>query len=58
MKFIVMSLLFAALVLNLQAGKVTWKDDGTIIIVGTEGKGCSEDSFTVEDKNTTQPNCS
>ena len=59
MKFILASLLFVSLLVTLQAGKVTWSDDGKAIISGTEGEGCNQQSaFEIEDKNTTKANCS
>ena len=57
MKFIGVSLLLVSLVVNLQAGKVTWGEDGATI-TGTIGEGCSQSGFGTEDKNTTKANCS
>ena len=58
MKFILASLLLVTLVINLEAGKVTWSDDGKAIIAGTEGQGCTQSAFEIEDENTTKANCS
>jgi len=58
MKFILASLLLVSLVVNLEAGKVTWSENGTAIIAGTEGQGCTQSGFGTEEKNTTKPNCS
>jgi len=59
MKFILSSLSFLSLVVTLQAGKVTWSDEGKAIIAGTAGEGCNQQSaFEIEDENTTKANCS
>jgi len=59
MKFVLSSLLFVSLVVTLQAGKVTWSDDGKAIIAGTAGEGCNQEiAFEIEDENTTKANCS
>jgi len=59
MKFILSSLSFLSLVVTLQAGKVTWSDEGKAIIAGTVGEGCNQQSaFEIEDENTTKANCS
>jgi len=59
MKFIVGSLLLVTLVVNLEAGKVTWSDDGKAIIAGTIGEGCTQQSaFETKDENRTKANCS
>jgi len=58
MKFVLASLLFVSFVVTLQAGKVTWSDDGKAIIAGTAGQGCTQSIFGTEDKNTTKANCS
>ena len=58
MKFVITSLLLVSLVVSLQAGKVTWNDDGSVTIAGTAGQGCSQSGFGTEDKNTTKPDCS
>lgn len=58
MKFVGVILLLVSLIVNLQAGKVTWDDNGNPTIAGTSGKGCSQDAFSTEDKNTTKANCS
>jgi len=59
LKFILASLLLASMVVNLEAGKVTWSDDGKAIIAGTVGEGCTQQSaFETEDENTTKANCS
>jgi len=57
MKFVGVILLLLSLVVNLQAGKVTWGDRGPTI-AGTEGQGCSQSGFGTEDKNTTKLKCS
>jgi len=58
MRFILASLLLASLVVNLEAGKVTWGEDGKAIISGTAGAGCSENVFETQEENTTEPDCS
>jgi len=59
LKFILASLLLASMVVNLEAGKVTWSDDGKAIIAGTVGEGCTQQSaFETEDENRTKVNCS
>lgn len=58
MKFIGVILLLVSLVVNLQAGKVTWDENGNPIIAGTPGKGCTQDTLGTEDKNTTKAKCS
>jgi len=59
LKFILASLFLVSVVVNLEAGKVTWSDDGKAIIAGTVGEGCTQQSaFEVEDENTTKANCS
>ena len=58
MKFVGASLLLVSLVVSLQAGKVTWGDDGKATIAGTAGQGCTQSGFGTKDKNTTKPNCS
>ena len=56
MKFVGASLLLVFLVVSLQAGKVTWGEDGATI-AGTAGKGCTQSGFGTKDKNTTKANC-
>ncbi len=58
MKFVGVSLLLLFLVVNLQAGKVTWDKDGKATIAGTSGQGCTQSGFGIEEKNTTKANCS
>jgi len=59
MKFILASLLLATMAVNLEAGKVTWGEDGKAIIAGTVGEGCTQQSaLETEDENTTKANCS
>jgi hypothetical protein len=57
MKFVGASLLLVSLVVNLQAGKVTWSDSGSPTISGTSGQGCSQNGFDTEDKNDTKTDC-
>ena len=57
MKFVGASLLLVSLVVSLQAGKVTWGDDGSATISGTSGQGCNQSGFGTKDKNTTKANC-
>ena len=58
MKFLGTVLLLISMVVNLQAGKVTWADDGSITIAGTDGQGCIQSRFGTDDENTTKANCS
>ncbi|CAA6812185.1 MAG: Unknown protein [uncultured Sulfurovum sp.] len=58
MKFIRISLLLVFLLINLEAGKVTWGESGNPTIAGTSGQGCTQSGFGTEDKNATKANCS
>ena len=58
MKFVWASLLLVSFIVNLQAGKVTWGDDGSATIAGTAGQGCTQSGFGTKDKNTTKADCS
>ncbi|CAA6799557.1 MAG: Unknown protein [uncultured Sulfurovum sp.] len=56
MKFLGVVLLLVSLLVNVQAGKVTW-DDGRPSISGTAGEGCIESGFGTEEKNATKSDC-
>jgi len=58
MKFIGAIVLLIVLIGSLQAGKIVWSDDGTPTISGKAGKGCSENVFKTEERNTTKAKCS
>ena len=58
MKFVSAVLLLVSLVVNLQAGKVTWGESGSPTIAGIPSQGCTENGFATEDKNTTDADCS
>ena len=57
MRFVGVILLLLSLVVNLQAGKVTWSEDGSATITGDLGQGCTQSAFATEDKNTTKAKC-
>ena len=49
MKFM---LLTVFLLVNLQAGKVIWDENGNPTITGTVGQGCTKSGFGTEDNTT------
>lgn len=57
MKLVGVILLLVSLVVNIEAGRVTWDENGNPSIAGTEGKGCTQSGFETEEKNTTKADC-
>ena len=49
MKFIIITVF---LLVNLQAGKVIWDENGNPTITGTVGQGCTKSGFGTEDNTT------
>jgi len=58
MKLVGIVILSIILIGSLQAGKIVWSEDGTPKISGKAGKGCTENTFGSEEKNTTKAKCS